>query len=109
MITDIMTSVAFIRQIWAYIENSTSQSRQCRLLAPKKSAFTNYGSMAMFSLYFSAMVFSVCGCDSTLLDMNRTGLKPKWEADWMIYFGIFFGYGRDCTGFGPDWSDWRDG
>jgi hypothetical protein len=36
------------------------------------------------------MVFLVCGCDST----GQNWSESNWEADWMVYFGIFcFGYG----------------
>lgn len=57
-----------------------------------------------------AMVFSVCGCESTLLDTNRAGLDRHgrligWHALAYIFFLVM---DSDYTGFGSDWSDWKD-
>jgi hypothetical protein len=55
------------------------------------------------------MVFSVCGCESTLLDTNRTGLnRPGRLIGWHTLAYIFLVMGSDYTGFGSDWSDWKD-
>ena len=57
------------------------------------------------------MVFSVCGCESTLLEMKRTGQNRHGRLIGWYTLAYSFGYalGLDWTGFGSDWPDWRDG
>jgi hypothetical protein len=54
--------MAFTWQTLAAVENSTLQNEQYRLRPAQKAAFTIYG---FFFFTLAAMVFLVCGCDST--------------------------------------------
>jgi hypothetical protein len=74
-------------QTFATVESSTLlNGRYRRRVAQNRKLLLN--AMFIWTLFFNlaATVFWVCGCD---FNRSRTGLNRNWEADWMVYFGIF--------------------